>query len=105
MGDSSPCDRTMITTTLYYPSIDRLLDRFREDSRPFFAGLKTSERKELRKYTNYRKAQHKDNWSFSPFTVATLDRIEHQAEQFYSRCLKYKQLLLNLETHRSDQYV
>jgi hypothetical protein len=84
---------------LDYPAIDWLLDRFKEDSRPFFTGLSSIQRKELRKYLNYRKASHKDNWSFSPFTVATLNQIDRQAEQFYSRSLKYKQLSLNLEKH------
>lgn len=81
-------------TTLNYPSIDRLLDRFKEDSKQFFKSLKSNQRKELRKYINYRKANHKDNWSFSPFTAATLAQINHQAEQFYLQQLKYTQLKL-----------
>lgn len=81
-------------TTLNYHSIDRLLDRFKEDSKPFFKNLNRNQRKELRKYINYRKAEHKDNWSFSPFTAATLEQVNHRAEQFYLQHLKYTQLKL-----------
>jgi hypothetical protein len=86
----------MITTTLNYPSIDRLLERFGSESRPFFASLSRAERKELQKYCNYRKAAHKDNWGFSPYTVATLDSIDRRAEQFFQQNLKYRQLELCL---------
>ncbi len=96
MGGNNPPAIAMITTTLNYPSIDRLLERFRSESRPFFASLSSTERKELRKYINYRKATHKDNWGFSPYTVATLNRIDQQAEQFYLQHLKYRQLELCL---------
>lgn len=74
--------------------MDRLLDRFKEESKPFFASLNRSQRKELRKYLDYRKAIHKDNWSFTPNTTATLDLVNHQAEQFYLQQLKYTQLKL-----------
>lgn len=79
-------------TTLNYPSIDQLLDRFKEDSKPFFKSLNRSQRKELQKYLNYKKATHKDNWGFCPYTVATLDCIDRKAEQFYLQHLKYNQL-------------
>jgi hypothetical protein len=65
---------------LNFPAIDRLLERFKEDSKPFFASLKSAQRKELRKYINYKKAVHQDNWSFSLFTAATLVQLNHQAE-------------------------
>jgi hypothetical protein len=84
----------MITTTLNYPSIDRLLERFGSESRPFFVSLSRAERKELQKYCNYRKAAHKDNWGFSPYTVTTLDSIDRRAEQFYQQRLKYTQLII-----------
>lgn len=84
----------MLTTTLHYPNVDRLLDRFAQDSRPFFASLNKAEQKELRKYIDYRKATHKDNWGFSPHTVATLNSIDYRAKQFYLHNLKYQQLSL-----------
>ncbi|MDV2997659.1 MAG: hypothetical protein N4J56_007364 [Chroococcidiopsis sp. SAG 2025] len=84
----------MLTTILDYPNIDRLLDRFASESKPFFANLNRSELKELRKYIDYRKASHKDNWGFSPHTVATLNSIDCRTKQFYLQHLKYQQLSL-----------
>lgn len=81
-------------TSLHYPAIDRLLDRFKLESKQFFPRLNRNQRKELRKYINYRKAEHKDNWNFSPFTAATLEQVNHRAEQFYLQHLKYTQLKL-----------
>ncbi len=82
-------------TELDFPAIDRLLERFKEDSKPFFATLKSAQRKELRKYINYKKAVNQDNWSFSQFTAQTLSQMNCQAEQFYRQHLQYKQLSLN----------
>ena len=83
--------QTMITS-LNFSGLDRLLERFSKDSKPFFASLNSSHRKELRKYINYKKALYQDNWSFSTFTAATLSQLNHQAEQFYWQHLRYTQL-------------
>lgn len=82
----------MLVTHLNFPGLDRLLGRFKEDSKPFFASLKSAQRKELRKYINYKKAVNPDSWSFSPFTAATLSQLNYQAEKFYLHHLRYTQL-------------
>lgn len=118
-------------TSLEFPNIDRLTDRFHQESICFFNQLNKFQReakleklgepsstcllcltddlfglrvppiflrqipsKELRKYLNFRRAEHQDNWSFSDTTYKTLVLIDSNAYQFYLTSLKYTQLRL-----------
>ena len=85
-----------LVTHLYFPNIDRLQERFKPESKVFFASLSDYQRKELRKYINYKKAEHQDNWSFSGTTQRTLVLIDAVALKFYLKELKYKQLNLDV---------
>lgn len=82
----------ILHTRLHFPNIDRLQERFREESKPFFSALSDRERRELRKYCNFKKAEHQNNWSFSDGTYRTLTTINAAALDFYLKKLKYTQL-------------
>lgn len=84
-------------TLLYFPNIDRLQERFGDESKPFFSTLSKAERKQLQKYYNFKKAEHQDNWSFTDTTYRTLKAIDAAALDFYLRQLKYKQLSLDIQ--------
>lgn len=82
----------ILYTSLYFPNIDRLQERFGDESKPFFSTLSDRERKQLRKYYDFKKAEHQDNWSFTDTTYRTLTTIDAAALEFYLRQLKYTQL-------------
>ena len=84
----------ILYTSLYFPNIDRLADRFPTDSVCFFKELSDYQRKELRKYFNFKSSKYQDNWSFSDTTYRILTAIDAAALKFYLEKLKYTQLKL-----------
>lgn len=86
----------ILYTSLYFPNIDRLTDRFPTDSVCFFKELSDYQRKQLKKYLNFKLSKHQDNWSFTDTTYRTLEVIDAAALKFYLEKLKYTQLKLKL---------
>lgn len=84
----------MIVYKLEAPDIDRLVDRFQPEWKEFFyKALTRSDRKEIRKYLNYRKNPHSE-WSFHLYTAEILARANEQAKKLYWEKLRARQLTI-----------